>query len=40
MGRCAIALLDRIYTLNEREWKTLAPESAALISGPPAVPLG
>ena len=29
--------LDRIYTFNESEWKTLAPEMASLISAPPAV---
>ena len=26
---------DRIYTFNETEWKTLAPELAALICAPP-----
>lgn len=33
-GRLA---LDRIYTFNESEWKTLAPELASLISAPPMV---
>ena len=29
--------LDRIYTFNESEWKTLAPELVSLISPPPTV---
>lgn len=29
--------LDRIYTFNEREWKTLAPELASLIAAPAAI---
>ncbi len=33
-SKCA---LDRIYTLNEIEWRTLAPEMASLICAPPPV---